>query len=181
MVSTRPNTVDDLYRLGPDAPYELIEGDLIAVSPQGRIHGRVLSNLTLLLGRYIREHDLGELLVGDVGFILDRDPDTVLGPDLAFVTAGRLPEAEDGYLDLAPDLAIEVVSPGNSPGEIARNVQLYLEAGSSEVWVVRPRAQEIALHRPATAVAIARSGDRLESQMFPNLSIPVSEIFARHR
>lgn len=177
MVTTRLYTADDLFQLGPDAPYELIEGELIEVSPQGRIHGRAISNLAFFLTQEIRADQSGELLSGDVGFVLAQKPDTVLAPDIAFVRTERLLNAGDGYLKLAPDLAIEVVSPGNSAAEIARKTAIYLAAGSNEVWVVRPREREVAVHRGHDMVNILKGEDTLESPLFPNLSLPISEIF----
>ena len=177
MVSTRLFTVEDLYRLGPDAPYELIEGELIEVSPQGRVHGRAISNLAYFLSSEVRADRSGELLSGDVGFILARAPDTVLAPDIAFVRTERLVGAGDGYLEMAPDLAIEVVSPGNSATEIARKTEVYLGAGSTEVWVVRPRERDVAVHRQHSNVEVLRGDETLKSPLFPNLSLRISEIF----
>ena len=143
MVTTRHITADELYDLGEDAPYVLIEGELVEVmSPQGRLHGKVLSKLNSILDTEVVGPEMGELLVGDVGFVLARDPDTVLAPDLAFVRAERLTNAGDAYLDFAPDLAIEVVSPSNKLAEIARKTELYLRYGSSEVWVVHSRQRD---------------------------------------
>jgi len=182
MVTTRLLTANDLFRLGPDAPYELIEGELVEVmSPQGRVHGRVLSNLDFFLNQEIRARHAGELLVGDVGFILQRNPDTVLGPDLAYVRADRLDNAGDVFLELAPDLAIEVVSPSNTAPEIARKVQIYLAAGSIEVWVVRPREQEIVVHPGEAPPEILEIGDILETLVFPNFTLQISDVFAQPR
>lgn len=177
MVSTRPLTADDLFRLGPDAPYELIEGELIEVSPQGREHGRVLSNLDYLLNHEARTHMLGEVLVGDVGFILARSPDSVLAPDLAFVRSERLVDEGPGYLELAPDLAIEVVSPSNSISEIARKINLYLTSGSSEVWVVRPREQDIVVYSASGDRIVFQGDDLFSSSVIPTLAFHVSQIF----
>jgi Uma2 family endonuclease len=177
MVTTRFLTADDLFELGPDAPYELIEGELIEVSPQGRVHGRAISNLAFFLTQEIRMDRSGELLSGDVGFILTRNPDTVLAPDIAFVRSERLLDAGDGYLEMAPDLAIEVISPGNTSAEIARKISIYLDAGSDEVWVVNPRKREVAVHHRRGDVNDLRDQDTLETPIFPNLSLQVSEIF----
>lgn len=177
MVSTRPLTADDLLQLGPDAPYELIEGELIEVSPQGRVHGRVLSKLNSILDNEIVTDEMGELLVGDVGFVLSRNPDTVLAPDLAFVRAERLRDAGDGYLELSPDLAIEVVSPGNTLAEISRKTELYLTHGSIEVWVVRPQDREIIVHRRDGRSEIFRNGENLSSALFPEHGIDLDRIF----
>jgi Uma2 family endonuclease len=121
---------------------------------------------------------MGELLVGDVGFVLARNPDTVLAPDLAFVRSERLADAgDDGYLDLAPDLAIEVVSPSNTIAEIARKVEIYLQHGTSEVWVVRPRQREIVIHHADATKTVVREDDVLSSPLFPGKAIDLSRVF----
>lgn len=177
MVTTRLFTADELFQLGPDAPYELIEGDLIEVSPQGRVHGRAVSNLAFFLTSEIRSGVSGELLTGDIGFILARSPDTVLEPDIAFVRAEHLVDAGDGFLELAPDLAIEVVSPSNTASEIARKIAIYLGAGTSEVWVVRPKQRDVTVHHSDGRVEVLRGADRLEGPIFPNLVLPIDQIF----
>ncbi len=179
MVTTRYTTADELFQLGPDAPYVLIEGELVEeVRPQGRLHGRVLSKLNSILDTKIVDPALGELLVGDVGFLLARNPDTVLAPDLAFVRAERLANAGDGYLPFAPDLAIEVVSPSNTLTEIARKVELYLRHGSSEVWVVRPRERGIVIHRAGVVATIVHDGESIISPLFPGKTIDFSSVFS---
>lgn len=178
MVTTRHITAAELYELGEDAPYELIEGALVEVmSPQGRLHGKVLVKLSSILDTEVVDPSMGELLVGDVGFVLARDPDTVLAPDLAFVRADRLKNAGDAYLDLAPDLAIEVVSPSNPLAEINRKVELYLRYGSSEVWVVRPRDRVITVHRVGTPSSTIRDSDTLTSPLFPDKTFAIGRIF----
>jgi len=156
----------------------LIEGELVEeVSPQGRLHGKVLSKLSSILDTEVVTPEMGELLVGDVGFVLARNPDTVLAPDLAFVRAERLENAGDAYLDFAPDLAIEVVSPSNTLAEIARKIELYLLHGSSEVWVVRPRQREILVHRADATQAVFRAGETLTTQLFPGKAITLGRVF----
>ncbi|HET9660299.1 MAG TPA: Uma2 family endonuclease [Thermomicrobiales bacterium] len=178
MVTTRHITAAELFDLGPDAPYELIEGELVEVmSPQGRLHGRILSRFNSILDTEIVEPRTGELLGGDVGFVLAHNPDTVLAPDLAFVRAERLANAGDGYREFAPDLAIEVVLPSNSLAEIARKVELYLRHGSSEVWVVRPRQREIGVHRAGASTTTVRHDDMLTSPLFPGKAIAAGRIF----
>lgn len=178
MVTTRYITAEELLQLGPDAPFVLIEGELVEVmSPQGRLHGKVLSKLNAIFDTEIVDPGTGELLVGDVGFVLARNPDTVLAPDLAFVRAERLANAGDGYLPFAPDLAIEVVSPGNTLAGIARKVELYLLHGSSEVWVVRPREREIVVHRANAAATVVHDGESIISPLFPGKVIVLSSIF----
>ncbi|MCO5221811.1 MAG: Uma2 family endonuclease [Thermomicrobiales bacterium] len=147
------------------------------MSPQGRAHGRAISNLAYFLMNEVRADRSGEILSGDVGFILARNPDTVLAPDIAFVRTERLAGAGDGYLELAPDLAIEVVSPSNSATEIARKTAIYLASGSSEVWVARPREREVAVHRGHSKIEVLRGDEILQSPLFPKLSLRIDEIF----
>lgn len=177
MVTTRLLTAEDLYQLGPDAPYELIEGELVEVSPQGRVHGRAVSNLAFFLTSEIRSGVQGELLTGDIGFILSRSPDTVLAPDISFVRADRLIDEGDGYLELAPDLAIEVLSPSNTAREIERKTAIYLGAGTSEVWVVRPKQRDVTVHHNDGWMEILQGGAHLRTPLFPNLLLPIDEIF----
>ncbi len=178
MVTTRFITAEELFQMGPDAPFVLIEGELVEeMSPQGRLHGKVLLKLGSLLDTEVVDPGMGELLVGDVGFVLARNPDTVLAPDLAFVRAERLANAGDAYLDFAPDLEIEVVSPSNTPAEIARKTKLYLLHGSSEVWVVRPRQRDVVVHRADATETVVRDGETLSSLLFPGKAINLSRIF----
>ncbi len=142
MVTTRLSTADDLFRLGPDARYELIEGELIGVNPPGGIHGEVAARLTIFVGSFVLSQRLGKVFSNDTGFLLQQNPDTVLGPDVAFVRRERLPESPVAYIPVAPDLAIEAVSPSNSRSAIERKAHIYLEAGVEQVWIVDPLRRE---------------------------------------
>lgn len=138
MVTTKFLTADDLFQLGPDASYELIEGELIEVNPAGGIHGEVAARVAILVGSYVLANRLGKVYINDTGFVLQQNPDTVLGPDIAFVRRLRLPKSPLAYIEVAPDLVVEVVSPSNTRPAIARKTRIYLEAGVERVWVVDP-------------------------------------------
>ncbi len=143
MVTTRLLTADDLFELGPDSPYELIEGELIEVNPPGGIHGEVAARLTIFVGSFVLSQRLGKVFSNDTGFLLQRSPDTVLGPDVAFVRRERLTESPVAYIPVAPDLAIEVVSPSNTRASIQRKTNVYLESGVEQVWIVGPLRLEL--------------------------------------
>src|ERR1700716_4109428 len=108
-------TADDLASLEGDGyRYDLLNGDLIRVSPAGFRHGRLAAEIARRLGNFLVQHPhLGVVVGAETGFRLSRNPDTVLGPDAAVVQADRLPppDAQVGFLELAPDLAVEIVSP----------------------------------------------------------------------
>src|SRR5207302_6128562 len=103
-------TVEDLASVEGDGyRYDLLEGNLIRVSPAGFRHGRLAAEIARRLGNFLAQHpDLGVVVGAETGFRLSRNPDTVLGPDAAVVVSGRLPpsEAQIGFLELAPDLAV---------------------------------------------------------------------------
>src|SRR6478672_3455296 len=121
MVQTRINTADDLARLPDDGSRsELVRGEIRKMPPAGHEHGRITGALTGELGYYIRQRKLGLVFIAGTGFSLARDPDTVRAPDMAFVAAERAgaPTSPQGYWPGAPDLAVEVISPGDSYAEV---------------------------------------------------------------
>ena len=125
---TRPMTADDLWQM-PDhgGRRELIRGEVVETCPTNFEHRYLVGLLTRLLGNHAAAHGLG-VVGGEGGFRLERDPDSVLAPDVAFVRADRLPPRghwRHGFPDLAPDLAIEVLSPGDSAAEINDKLITY--------------------------------------------------------
>jgi Uma2 family endonuclease len=143
-MSTRSDgatTVEDLYLLPDDGQrYELVAGVLISEPLPGARHGRVAVRIAYALRAFVEREGLGEGVVADTGFVLARDPDTVRGPDVAFIARERYEAAGDPPTAFpgAPDLAVEVVSPSNRPGDVRAKVADYLAAGTRLVWVVDP-------------------------------------------
>ena len=143
-VTTHPGqsaTVEDLYRFPDDGRrYELVAGTVVSEPLPGFRHGRVVARIVSRLRAFAEAQGLGEVVTADTGFVLARGPDTLRGPDVAFVAKGRLPSAteESRAFEGPPDLAVEVVSPSNRPEEIRAKVADYLAAGSRLVWVVDP-------------------------------------------
>ncbi len=178
MVATQQLTAQDLWNLHDDLEdHELFEGVLLPMTPLGGEHGIVQLRIGSRLLQYVEERRLGQVF-GEAGFILSRSPDTVLGPDLAYVETSRLPKDVVGFLALAPDLAVEIVSPGNSPGEIERKVGIYLQAGARMIWVVYPRQRQIVVHTPGEAPRVFTDSDELPGgDVLPGLTIPVAHIF----
>jgi len=156
MATTKLMTIEDVEHLpDDDYRYSLIRGVLYRMPPPKPRHGRVTTSVVLHLGAFVRERGLG-VVYTESGFALHRDPDVLLGPDVAFVRADRLPDDEDSYPDLAPDLAVEVLSPSNTPALVAEKLTEYAAAGVPLVWVLDPQRR--------TARVVTRSGsDRLLS------------------
>lgn len=174
-------TIEEFERLPEDDrhKFELVRGRLVRESRPGARHGRLGIKLGRRLDEFAIEHDLG-LVFTDTGFTLFRDPDTLRGPDLSFVSRARIPAS--GYAgtfwQLAPDLAVEILSPSNRPGEMREKVSDYLAAGSLEVWVVDAERQLITVHRRNAEVERLEAGDTLDGgAVLPGFRLPLAELF----
>ena len=159
-------TAEQLLHMSfPDKRVELVRGVVVVREPPGGTHGRVLANLTTELGVYVRHADVGLVFAGDTGFTLARGPDTVRGPDVAFVRRERLVGPEPaGFLDLAPDLAVEVWSPGDRPGEVLAKVADYLAAGTRLVWVIHPQRREARVYRADGTESLVAADGALDGE-----------------
>jgi Uma2 family endonuclease len=180
-MSTTANvtTAEQLY--AANLPHcELIEGELVMMSPAGFDHGRFASRIVAALENHVSQLALGIVTTAEAGFQLTRDPDTVRAPDAAFVRADRVPPGGvKGYFQGAPDLAVEVVSPSDRPDEVAAKVQDWLAAGCSTVWVVEPYDRTVCIHRNDKPEAILSANDMLNGgNILPGFSMPVAKIFA---
>jgi len=152
-VATEPKLVsaEELLALPDDGMrHELIDGVLTTMVPPGAEHGGLESTVSGHLFVHLTRRPTGRLVTGETGFRLRRDPDLVRGADVAFIRAERVPPAglPAGYFDGAPDLAIEVVSPGDSASEVDEKVHQWLDGGASAVWVIYPTGPRLRAHQP---------------------------------
>lgn len=181
MVAAPHLTPEDLLHMPDDGwQYELIEGELQRMAPDNMGHGHVSDNVAYPLSGHARQHRLGRVYT-NIGYTLAIDPPTVLGPDISFVRADRVPpiDAQSGFVAMAPDLAVEIVSPSNSAGEIARKVRIYLAAGVRLVWIVDPVSRTVAVHHPDRTGRILIEGETLDGEdVVPGFALPVAEVFA---
>lgn len=177
---TRPVTAEELLRLPRGREdYELIRGEVRKMVPPGGEHAGIEATIAIILGAFVRQHGLGRVLTGDPGFIVARSPDTVRGPDVAFIRTGRpaavtLPK---GFITEPPDLAVEVVSPTDSYTEVDEKVREWLAAGCRMVWVVDPRRRTVAVHRPAGLVEFGENDSLDGADVVPGFQCRVGEFF----
>lgn len=178
---TRPLTVEDLYSKPDDGfKYELEAGRLVREPLPGARHGRVVARLTRLLDEFAERHRLGVVVAGDPGFILSRGPDTVRGPDVAFVSRVRFERVGDvaSAFPEAPDLAVEVLSPSNTPAAVHGKVADYLAAGTRLVWVVDPATRTVAAYRSLLAPRVFGEDEKLDAgDVLPGFGPRVGELF----
>ena len=180
MVATKLLTVEEFERMSTEGFYELIEGELVEMTPAGGRASTVGATFVYYLNRHVLPRRLGRVYNADCGFVLFPDRALVRAPDAAFVQAERLPpEAEqEGFLRLAPDLAVEVLSPSDRLGDALAKVAQYLEAGVRLVWLVDPRARTVAIFTPTQPPHVLRDGDVLDGgAVLPQFSVPVTELF----
>ena len=140
------------------------------------VHGRVVANLTILLGQHAKANRLGHVYT-ESGYKLESDPDTVLGPDVSFVSRERATQAEDDYHDGPPDLAVEVLSPGDRKGYVERKLALYLMTGTRSVWLVNPRRRTVEVISSHDDRRTLHETDELVDDTVLEFRVAVSEIF----
>ncbi len=161
--------------------YELVAGELRKMTPAGWRHGTVAGHLHALLGPHVIAEGLGQVLGADPGFLLARDPDTVRAPDIAFIRKERLEGdlPEEAFWPGSPDLAVEVVSPGDTTGEVDEKVGSWLEGGARMVWLVNPKWRSVTVYRSATDIRTLTENDELDGgDVVPGFRCRVGEIFA---
>jgi Uma2 family endonuclease len=175
-------TAEEFFRLysHKEGHYELVKGEVVEMAPPGGVHGGITSNIGYFFQAYNRQHHLGRVVV-EAGFRLESQPDTVRGPDVAFILNERVPPGglPRAFFVGAPDLAVEVVSPSDTAAELERKVHEYLNSGAQRVWVVYPDTRRVAVHQPDGMARWYSEEETLEDpELLPGLSLPIREIFA---
>ncbi len=173
---TRPRVTDqDLLRLPKDGrKYELVDGE-IRVSPAGARHGEISLRLGAALLAFVRERRLGRVFDSSTGYRLPGG--NVRSPDASFVSSKRLPRVPEGFAELAPDLAVEVLSPEDSPREVLDKLGEYLAAGVPLVWVIDPRTSRAVSYRSLTDVReIGPDGTLDGEEVLPGFHCSLSEL-----
>ena len=175
------STASELFAMPADGSrYELVKGELRRMSPAGTEHGAIVFNLSGLLAPHIKANDLGQGFGAETGFKIAADPDTVRAADIAFVRRERIPETgiPHNFWQTSPDLAVEVVSPGDTYSEVNEKVEDWLGAGTRAVWVVDPRRRVVTIYRSLTGVTRLSGVDELDGgDVVPGFRCKVSEIF----
>lgn len=173
-------SLEEFEQLEDDGmPRELDEGELITMSPTKRKHGRIQNAVSFVLNQFLERSPIGEVYVSETGFLLSRGPATLRAPDVAFVRAERSDqESPEGYLEGAPDLAVEVVSPSETARHITRKVVQYLRHGGHTVWVVYPEAEEVHVFEASGGHRVLQAEQLLEApELLPGFSVPVRRLF----
>lgn len=173
-------TGEELLRRPDLNPCELVNGRVIPFSPAGDEHGGIEVELSARLHQYGKESKRGRTVGGEVGIYIRRNPDTVRGADIAFISRERdiHPRAK-GFFEVAPELVVEILSPEDRPGKIKEKLRDYFSAGVRVVWLVDPALRRVLVHRSLTNVTVLDRSQVLTcEELLPGFSVPVSEIFS---
>jgi Uma2 family endonuclease len=180
---TRLMTLEE-YLAGPDVPErsELVRGEVIEMPPPSVLHAAVMHSLSLWLGLFIHQKQLGRLLVGDAGVITSHDPDSVRGADLAFYRAERVPQEfslKPAYLNVPPDLVIEIRSPSERRSQVLQKVTEYLAAGVRVVCVIHLENRTAEVYREDRGVeTISAEGVLTFPDVLPGFGVSMAQVFA---
>ena len=174
-------TADELLAMPDDGMQrELIRGVLTEDMPPGDEHGVLVIRIGRLFANYCEENDYGDVRGGDAGFMLERNPDTVRGPDVAWVSPDRLPSPVIGFAELAPDLVVEVKSPSNSNREMTDRAMMWLSHGTRMSIVADPRPVTLTVYRPGGPPQVLGESDTFDGgDVLPGFTAPVWSFFRR--
>jgi Uma2 family endonuclease len=174
-------TADELLHMPDDGfRYELVREDLRRTTPAGSDHGRIVVRITWRLARHVEENGLGNVYA-ETGFKLATNPDTVRAPDAAFVSRdrGEAVGKVEGFWPEAPQLAIEVISPGDSYADVEEKVFDWLDAGTKMVVVINPRQRSATVYKSPTDIGALAEADVLDAaDVVPGFELAVRDIFA---
>jgi Uma2 family endonuclease len=132
---------------GDGSQQELIRGEVITMTPAGGLHGISCNKAGRRIGNYVEEHGLGSVTSNDTGFVTERAPDSVRGPDVAYWSKEKLPVVPTGYIEVAPDLLVEVLSPSNTSKQIRAKLREYFNKSVRMVWVIAPEDRTVTIYR----------------------------------
>ena len=174
-------TADELFMMPDDGfRYELVKGELRRMPPAGSEHGAVIMNIGTPLDQFVKAHGLGVVFGAEMGFKIASDPDTVRAPDLAFIRRERIPPGglPRGFWPGAPDLAVEVISPGDTYTEVEEKVNDWLSAGTRMVLVLNPRTRMVTVYTSPTDVVRLTESDTLDGgEVLPGFTCRMAALF----
>jgi len=160
--------------------HELIEGELRTMSPAGAEHGAIAQNLSWRLAKHVQENVLGQIFTAETGFLIEREPDTVRAPDVAFVSNEQLNRygMTSSYYPEAPVLAVEVVSPEDTAEAIDSKIRSWLAAGTKLAWVIYPKGRTVTVYRSLNDIQVLSEQGFLSGEsVVPEFSCAIADLF----
>jgi Uma2 family endonuclease len=181
IVQQPPVTIAEFERM-PDpadgSKLELVRGEVVVMPPPKGKHGICCSEIAWVLKNFVKPKKLGWVTTNDTGVVLERGPDTVRGPDVAFWSIARQPEMPDGYFQIPPDIAVEVLSPDDRRKDVRAKIKEYLFYNVPLVWLVDPETRTVTVYRGSMRGTELDESDSLDGgDVLPGFSCKVSDLF----
>ncbi len=180
----KPMTAEEFYDWvhlpeNRDHWYELVRGEVIELPSPRKIHGVVCSNVVFVLETYVRQRRKGYVTSNDSGVILQRDPDTVRGPDAAiYEDAEKFADLHPKYGEVPPRLAVEILSPDDKVKHVTRKIADYLKSGVDLVWLIDPEERTVIVYRrEGSQVLLEEDGELTGDDVLPGFRCRVAELF----
>lgn len=180
VTSERIITAEELARTPALGRCELVEGRIVRMSPTGHRHGGVEARIGKILANFVDPRKIGRVLVGEVGVYTRRNPDTVRGADVLYISKERFQRAskDKAFLDAAPELVVEVLSPDDRPAELARKLSEYFAVGVLLVWVADPESRSVRAYRsPSDVRELGEEETLTGDEALPGFEAPVAQFF----
>jgi len=178
---TRLVTAEEFFDYPDSKDHELVRGMPRVCEPPGGVHGRLAGRIAARLVEHVERLGLGTVLV-EAGYLLQRAPDTVRGPDVSFISVARLPpdQIPEQFIPGAPDLAVEILSPGSRWSEVEEKVADYLGGGARLVWLVDSRERRVMVRYPDRPPRIVAADGELDGEdVVPGFKLALAELFGR--
>jgi Uma2 family endonuclease len=179
-VAAKPVTADELLQMGDIGRCELIYGELVMMSPAGFAHGEIAARLVRLIGNHVDEHNLGAVLTTETGYLVETGPDLLRAPDVSFVRKDRVPSRRrKQFFAGVPDLAVQVISPGDTKREVSEKINMWLAHGTQSCWVADPDSMTITVHQTGKKPKRFSIGDDLTDETLVGFALPLAKVFKR--
>jgi len=172
-------TGEELLEMPGLGPCELVEGRIVPMSPTGGEHGFIEGTVTFELKTFVNQKKLGWVLTGEAGIFTKYNPDTVRGADILFISKDRHPERpKRGFLKIAPELVVEIISPSNPRKEIEEKIEEYLNIGVNWVWLIDPKNRSCTVYRSDTAAQkLTENGFLFGEEILAGFEIKIEKFF----
>ena len=156
---------------------ELVRGEIETMPPTKGRHGYAQLNIGILLGVFVKSNGLG-WVVTESGVVIERDPDTVRGPDVSFYSIGRHPDPPGEYFDIPPDMVVEIRSPSDRPGRLQTKLRQYADNGVRLIWVADPADRTVTVYSGKKRGVVHEDDDQLDGgDVLPNFTCKVADCF----
>jgi|SRR5712671_2668169 len=174
----KPVTIDDMYHMPDDGrKYELVDGEVV-VSAAGPYHGEIVIKIVRIVATFLDDHPIGKIYGDNVGLVFPNG--NLRSPDAFFVRTEQLPGGKSPvtFGEFVPDLAVEVLSPGDSPRRVLQKIGEFIECGVTLVWLVDPRTQTVTAYRSLSQTEVFAVNDTINAKpVLPGFACLVSRFF----